>query len=131
MSKNKDHGFKANTLDLFNAEPPKKERIEPDEIEPDIKEKMILEAFSDKNMEMRSDLNQKQIYAVLKMLIFADTFDSNMVKKLANTFLQLQVSKGRMGRKELKEMTQNIISSSQEGGFMPPMGIGNRFLGKE
>lgn len=131
MADNKEKDFTAQHLALFNADAPKKEKIDPDDIPPDPKEKMIDQAFSSENMSMRSELNQKQIYAVLKLQLFADKYQSSMVHDLTNNFLQLQVSKGRQGRKEFKEMAQSIFYEQNQGFGMPPTGIGSRFLGKE
>ena len=131
MSDKKEKDFTAQHLALFNADAPKKEQYDPDDTPPDPKEKMIEQAFSSENMAMRSELNQKQIYAVLKLQLFADKYQSKMVEDLTNNFLQLQVSKGRQGRKEFKEMAQSVFYDNQQGFGMPPSGIAGRFLGKE
>ena len=125
-----DRSYKAEHLALFNADKPKHEfNDEAPEVDP--KEKMIEQAFSTKDMAMRSELNQKQIYAVLKLELFAEHYESALVGKLSNKFLQLQVSKGRKGRQEFKEMAQSVFYEQQGMGGMPPMGVGSRFLGKE
>ena len=127
----KNDDFTAQHLALFNASPPKQEPT-PEEQEPDVKEKMIDQAFSSENMTMRTELNQKQINAVLKLEMFASHYQSKFVSELSNKFMQLQVSKSRQGRKEFKEMAQSMLYSDQQMGMgMPPMGIGGRFLGKE
>jgi len=125
------NNYTAEHLAVFNAIPedekPKKEVEE----EPDAREKMIDQAFSIENMTMRTELNQKQINMVLKLEMFAKHYKSDFVATLSNLFMQLQVSKGRQGRKEFKEMAQSILYQDQGMMGMPPMGIGGRFMGKE
>lgn len=77
-----------------------------------VSEKILLKAFDailqDDNIEMKTDVNQRQINAITKGLLFAEQYDSPLMLALCKTQMKLLVSKGRKGRTEITQMTQSI-----------------------
>jgi len=91
---------------------------------PDLKYAME-EIFSNDNLEMKTDLTQKQINAMTKGLLFAKEFKNNLMRDLVNKMMRLLVSKGRKGRAEFIQMTQQINNQAPQQNE----GIAKRLLG--
>jgi hypothetical protein len=70
--------------------------------------KVLSELTNDKAIEMKTELNQRQINAVTKGLLFASEYNSPLMASLCKTQMKLMVSKARKGRIELTQMAQNI-----------------------
>lgn len=71
--------------------------------------KLIGELLSSKeNLKMKSDLSLAQITHLTRAYVFAEHFNNPLVKHIADTLLELLVSKGRMGRKELTELARSL-----------------------
>jgi len=66
--------------------------------------KLIEEFYNVDHMEMKSDLNRKQIVALTRAKIFASYFHSDLTDKLIQYLLELSVSNNRLGRKEFQEI---------------------------
>jgi hypothetical protein len=74
-----------------------------------IASKLIDELLSSKdNLKMKSDLTTAQITHVTRAYVYASHFKSPLVKHVADTLLELLVSKGRLGRKELVGLAQSL-----------------------
>jgi len=71
------------------------------------------QAFSGKNIAMKTDLNQRQINVLTRATVFASRFKSKTMANIVKTYQHLLVSKGRQGRKELIQLTQNINATAQ------------------
>jgi hypothetical protein len=74
-----------------------------------IAKRLIDELLSSQtNLKMKSDLNIKQISALTKVYIYAEQFDSSLAQKVADTLLELLVSKSRLGRIELTQLAKGL-----------------------
>ena len=71
------------------------------------------QAFSNKNIAMKTDLNQRQINVLTRATVYAKRFKSKTMADVVKTYQHLLVSKGRQGRKELIQLTQSINSTMQ------------------
>jgi hypothetical protein len=106
---------------------------EPDEDEPMIEEeapqgsffevmatKLIGELLSSKdNLKMKSDLTPAQIINVTRAYVYAHHYNNDLVKHVADTLLELLVSKGRLGRKELTELARSLTDYQRFDPVMP------------
>lgn len=85
---------------------------QPQQAQETVSEKILMKAFDailqDDNIEMKTDVNQRQINAITKGLLFAQQYDSKLMKDLCDIHMKLLVSKGRKGRTEITQMTQSI-----------------------
>lgn len=112
---------------LFTPEPEEtntKESYEGQHIE-----KIVEEIYSTDDIEVKTDLNDAEIKAIAKGQIFADRYNCNVVEKLCNKIMVLKVSKGRLGRKEFKDIAQSIQNPAPEEAL--PITMKERFFGKE
>ena len=98
-----------------------------DSLAEQIKAKIVEEIFSTNNIDMKTDLNQKQINAITKGKLYAEHFGSKLMFDLCNLHETLLVSKSRAGRKEFIELTKNVIGASEPMDFAPS--IKERLLG--
>ena len=93
-------------------------------VETEHMKEMFRMIYSKKDIQLKTDLNPAQILAITKMNIYGDTFGIRIAKEITRTFMELAVSKSRMGRKEFTEISKAVQSTSQE----PPT-IQERLLG--
>ena len=91
-----------------------------------IKMKVVEEVFNVNNIDMKTDLNQRQINAITKGKLFANQFNCQIMMDLCNLHETLLISKSRAGRKEFIELTKSVTGSDQLS--MPPT-IKERLLG--
>ena len=78
-----------------------------------IKMKVVDEIFSTNNIDMKTDLNQKQINAITKGKLFAHQFNCQIMMDLCNLHETLLISKTRAGRKEFIELTKSVTNSEE------------------
>ena len=114
------------TTQLFAA-PVEQETQNIDSLAEQIKAKIVDEIFSTNNIDMKTDLNQKQINAITKGKLYAEHFGSKLMLNLCNLHETLLISKSRAGRKEFIELTKNVMGSSQQTDYLPT--IKERLLG--
>lgn len=76
----------------------------------DMLHRVVEEILSTKNLDTKTDLNDKMVVALTKADMFAMIYDNEIVAALSNTMKRLRISRNRLGRQELKEMTRNLIS---------------------
>lgn len=89
-------------------------------------DKMIGEIFSIKDIELKTDINDKQILAFSRAEIYAESFKLPIVTKFTNSIMRLSISKGRKSRGELVDVTKGGSSLDE------PLSVNtfsNRFLG--
>jgi hypothetical protein len=98
-----------------------------DSLAEQIKAKIVDEIFSTNNIDMKTDLNQKQINAITKGKLYAEHFGSKLMLNLCNLHETLLISKSRAGRKEFIELTKNVLSHQEQVDFTPT--IKERLLG--
>jgi hypothetical protein len=67
-----------------------------------IKLKVVDEVFNTNNIDMKTDLNQRQINAITKGKLFATQFNCEIMMNLCNLHETLLISKSRSGRKDLQ-----------------------------
>ncbi len=72
--------------------------------EPSVSEVILKELLSEKSIKIKTDLNQAQIKALTKGTLYADLYNSNLMRSLVENISLYSVSKNRLGRKELVEM---------------------------
>lgn len=94
------------------------EKDKTDEDKPTKREEMlnktIREVFSTDNIEVRTDLNVNQINALSKGLLFADHFNSDILRKLCKNIMSLSLSKDRKSRGEFVDLTKNNLNRQDE-----------------
>jgi len=73
-----------------------------------IKLKVVDEVFNTNNIDMKTDLNQRQINAITKGKLFATQFNCEIMMNLCNLHETLLISKSRSGRKEFIELTKSF-----------------------
>jgi hypothetical protein len=77
-------------------------------------EQIVSEIYSKKDIELKTDLNTKQIIAIAKAETYAGFYGSRLVANLCQTIMELSVSKDRKGRKEFTSIAQSIQSQPEE-----------------
>ena len=89
--------------------------------------KIIEEVFSKKDIEVKTDINDPQVIAFSKGKLYANRYNSEIVKEFVDLLSVYSVSKGRKSRKEFKEISValNSMTSAEE----EPR-IRDRLLGK-
>lgn len=70
-------------------------------------EKALDELFSVEGIDLKSDINNKQISALTRGYIFADVYKCRYMGDLVRHILELSVSKSREGRKEFVKVLQS------------------------
>jgi len=87
------------------------------EKEQSISEKLQMAVFnemlSSKKIELKTDLTQRQINAITRGLLFSKRYNSKLMADLCTTQMKLLVSKGRKGRQEMTQMSQNLHSNEE------------------
>lgn len=68
---------------------------------------IIKEWLNSKNIEMKTELNQNQIYAVTVLMTLANQYDITPLKKLIKNFLKYMLSKSRKSSQELVDILKN------------------------
>jgi hypothetical protein len=115
------------TTEQLFALPVEEQNVDNDSLSEKIKAKLVEEIFSPNNIDMKTDLNQKQINAITKGKLYAAHFGSKLMMDLCNLHETLLISKSRAGRKEFIELTKNVMGSSQQTDYLPT--IKERLLG--
>lgn len=81
----------------------------------DILHRVVEEILSTRDLDTKTDLNDKMVIALAKLDLFAFIYDNDIVRQLSNNIKRLRISRNRLGRQELKEMTRNLISYDTGG----------------
>jgi len=97
------------TAELFQTET-KEDNIS---ISDHIKMKVVDEVFNTNNIDMKTDLNQRQINAITKGKLFASQFNCEIMMNLCNLHETLLISKSRAGRKEFIELTKSFNTTEE------------------
>ena len=83
--------------------------------------------FEKKDIEMRTDLSPPMILAMSRGEIFADIFNSEIMRSFIKNIQVLSVSKNRKGRGELVAIVRNSQDVYEEGNDLSSLA---RVLGK-
>lgn len=122
-----DNKFKAEDLDLNEIllGEQKEESPQPSQRELFL-DKMIGEIFSTKDIDLKTDINDKQVLVFSRAKIYAKTFNMPLVMEFCDSIKILSISKGRKSRGELVDVTKG------GSGLDEPLNVNtfsNRFLG--
>ena len=74
----------------------------------------IKQNYSKEDIQLKSELNPKQVIAHTKLRLFASLFNNMCAGNLSQTHLELQVSKDRKGRKEMVQLSQQQYGTTDE-----------------
>lgn len=80
-------------------------------------ERALEELFSKKDIQLKTDLSQRQIIALSRGLIFAKKYNCNSMRSLINHVMELSVSKNRQGRGELVSLMQSANNDDEVEGL--------------
>jgi uncharacterized protein with von Willebrand factor type A (vWA) domain len=69
---------------------------------------IVRQAYSKKDIQLKSDLTARQIDILTRMSLYQQLFKSQVMAKMTNTFMQLRVSHKRLGRKEFVQVAQSF-----------------------
>lgn len=92
-------------------------------------DKIIKENFSTENIEVRSDLNTKQILVLSRAKIYASHFGLGIVESFCNNIMTLSLSKDRKSRGELVQLSKGHLGGFDPIGFEQDPSISRRLLG--
>lgn len=87
---------------------------------------VVKQAYSKKDIQLKTDLNPFQIQIMTRMSLYQKRFKSNVMKTALDTFMQLSVSKKRLGRKEFVQVAQSLSPQPQ----VEPSPIKRRLFGE-
>jgi hypothetical protein len=76
--------------------------------------RVVDEVFNTNNIDMKTDLNQRQITAITKGKLFASQFNCQVMMDLCNLHETLLISKSRAGRKEFIELTKQFNTTEAD-----------------
>ena len=77
-------------------------------------EMIFKEIYSKDDIELKTDVNVKQVTSFTKGLIFAGAYNCTLVRDAVNKQMELLVSKNRGGRKEFTHISSNINNPNTE-----------------
>ena len=87
---------------------------------------IVKEAYSKKDIQLKTDLTAKQIEIMTRMSVYQQMFKSKVMQTALSTFMQLRVSHKRLGRKEFVQVAQSFTPSPQ----IEPSPIKRRLFGE-
>lgn len=119
-------GKTTKNINAFILTPNNTDNIPQESIQDAHNAKIIEEVYSTENIEVKTDLNELQIKAITKGQLFAEHYNCSIMGKLCNKIMVLSISKNRLGRKEFKEISQNIQNPPEPD----PITMRERLLGK-
>lgn len=115
MDKKYQKNEPAPSLKIFDEQPKDDEQLSAR----DKKIEMILErGFSTDNLGMKTDINEQQVIALTRALMFAEHYSMPLVERIATTLMTLSISKGRKGRKEWFDLGKSFANESDERGMI-------------
>lgn len=95
-----------------------KDLIQPEEIKSDnsnvtdlIKLQVAESLISNKNLKTNTRIKYEQVSHLSKLYLYADIFDIDFIKNLADNILKLQISINGLGRKELVDLVGKVYNT--------------------
>lgn len=95
-----------------------KDLIQPEELKNDnnsatdlIKLQVAESLISNKNLKTNTRIKYEQVSHISKLYLFADIFNIDFIKNLADNILKLQISINGLGRKELVELVGKVYNA--------------------
>lgn len=70
--------------------------------------------YSKDNIEVKTDLTPSQVLSITKLVTYGDMFGINVAHHIARVFMELSVSKNRLGRKEFTEISKATQAAQNE-----------------
>lgn len=99
------------TKNIFNRDiPQEKQTI----AQVEIFDKYADEIFSKEDIEVKTELNDRQIVAFSRGMIFAKKYNMNLLEGLINQISIYSISKGRKGRKEFENVAKANLGMHNE-----------------
>ena len=98
-----------------------------EEVREELTLKVIDEVFSTKDIEVKTELSDRQIIQFTRGPMFHSIFGSPRMLQLVNTLAIYSVSKGRKGRKEFTDIAKSI--NSFDSSMPEELGIRKRLFG--
>lgn len=89
--------------------------------------KIAIELLQTEKMRVLSDIDEDEVKLLSVILTIGEKIESKTLKKLAENFLQLRVSRDRVGRQEL--MSVALASRVKSGGKKGKQSIKDLFAG--
>jgi len=74
-------------------------------------ERLLEEVYSTKNINLKTDLTDRTIIALVQLDAFAQKFNSPLAKLVSKNFKELSVSKKRKGRSEFVQVSRAMQPS--------------------
>ena len=118
-----------NTITDFLITPQEQEPQQTQSVNDEHLLKIIDETYSKKDIELKTELNQRQVNAITKAQLYGERYNCQIVKDLAQNHMILLVSKDRKGRKEFSEIARSMQAPSMFEEIQPT--LKTRLLGKE
>lgn len=82
--------------------------------EPSLKEKItdkiVGEIYDTKNIEVKTELNDKQVMLLARADIFAKRYKTPVLRQFTNSFMKKNLSRKRASRKEMVDVVKNVDS---------------------
>lgn len=78
----------------------------------ELKEKAIESLFEDKNLFKNTRIKDRDILKLVRLKLYGDYYNLNLVNKLIKYILQLRISVNGLGRKEIVELVKTDVFSS-------------------
>ena len=78
----------------------------------ELKEKAIESLFEDKHLFKNTRIKDKDILKLVRLKLYGDYYNLNLVDKLIKYILQLRISVNGLGRKEIVELVKTEVFSS-------------------
>ena len=90
--------------------------------------KVTEEIYSTDKIELKTDLNDRQILAFSSATVFANKYDRPLLKSVVRQLSLYSVSRGRKGRKEFENIAKaNLgMSTEEEARSIPDRLLGRR-----
>jgi len=84
---------------------------------PGIDEKILEILLNTKDINLKTELNDKEILEISRLEILSQKTNNNVLNEFLTTFKELRVSKDRQGRKEILGAIQDNSTKQQSGFF--------------
>jgi hypothetical protein len=87
---------------------------------------LIAEIYNTSDIDLKTDLDLKQVNAITKALAFADLYNVSLLKTVANQLMRLLVSKERKGRTEFTQIATRMLADQDA-----PASMFDKLIGRD
>ena len=81
------------------------------------KDKVLETLLTRKNINLKTELNDREILEIAKLEVVAERIDSDMISSFLSKFKELRISKDRQGRTEIIGASQDDFTKNRQGFF--------------